>query len=120
MVELTRRFGVRPRLPWYDTHVTVDNLKGETRVNGKALCVRRGLALLCDRAEMDFTSQPRLQKIKGTSIAFGGLRGLVRRAGRQAAFLPKARRCPESAWLRKVEELRLEPLPQLAARCVIM
>jgi hypothetical protein len=35
MVELTRRFGVRPRLTWYDTHVTVDNLKGETRVNGK-------------------------------------------------------------------------------------
>jgi len=52
MVELTRRFGVRPRPPWYDIHVTVDNLKGETRVNGKALCVRRGLALLCDRAEM--------------------------------------------------------------------
>jgi hypothetical protein len=37
MVELTRRFGVRPRLTWYDTHVTVDNLKGETRVNGKTL-----------------------------------------------------------------------------------
>src|ERR1700745_1005695 len=37
MWELTRRFGVRPRLSWYDTHVTVDNLKGETRVNGKAL-----------------------------------------------------------------------------------
>ena len=31
--ELTERFGVRPRLTWYDTHVTVDNLKGETRVN---------------------------------------------------------------------------------------
>ena len=30
-------FGVRPRLTWYDTHVTVDNLKSETRVNGKAL-----------------------------------------------------------------------------------
>jgi hypothetical protein len=28
---------VRPRLTWYDTHVTVDNLKGETRVNGKAV-----------------------------------------------------------------------------------
>ena len=27
----------RPRLTWYFTHVTVDNLKGETRVNGKAL-----------------------------------------------------------------------------------
>jgi hypothetical protein len=25
MVELTKRFGVRPRLTWYDTHVTVDN-----------------------------------------------------------------------------------------------
>ena len=37
MVELTKRFGVRPRLTWYDTHVTVDNLKGETLVNGKAL-----------------------------------------------------------------------------------
>lgn len=37
IVELTKRFGVRPRLTWYDTHVTVDNLKGETRVNGKTL-----------------------------------------------------------------------------------
>jgi hypothetical protein len=37
IVELTKRFGVRPRLTWYDTHVTVDNRKGETRVNGKAL-----------------------------------------------------------------------------------
>jgi hypothetical protein len=36
MVELTKRFGVRPRLTWYDTHVTVDNLKGETLVNGRA------------------------------------------------------------------------------------
>lgn len=35
--ELTRRFGARPRLTWYDTHVTVDNLKGETRVDGQAL-----------------------------------------------------------------------------------
>jgi hypothetical protein len=35
--ELTKRFGVRPRLTWYDTHVTVDNKAGETRVNGKAL-----------------------------------------------------------------------------------
>lgn len=33
MAELADRFGVRPRLTWYDTHVTVDNLKGETRVN---------------------------------------------------------------------------------------
>lgn len=37
IAELTERFGARPRLTWYDTHVTVDNLKGETRVNGKAL-----------------------------------------------------------------------------------
>ena len=37
LVELTNRFGARPRLTWYDTHVTVDNLTGETRVNGKAL-----------------------------------------------------------------------------------
>jgi hypothetical protein len=37
IVELTRRFGVRPRLTWYDTHVTVDNLRGETRVDGKTL-----------------------------------------------------------------------------------
>lgn len=35
--ELTQRFGVRPRLTWYDTFVTVDNLAHETRVNGKAL-----------------------------------------------------------------------------------
>lgn len=35
--ELTKRFGVRPRLTWYDTHVAVDNLTRETRVNGKAL-----------------------------------------------------------------------------------
>ncbi|SIN97379.1 hypothetical protein SAMN05443247_01108 [Bradyrhizobium erythrophlei] len=37
VTELTKRFGVRPRLTWYDTYVTVDNLKGETRVNGKAI-----------------------------------------------------------------------------------
>jgi hypothetical protein len=37
IAELTSRFGIRPRLTWYDTHVTVDNLKSETRVNGKAL-----------------------------------------------------------------------------------
>jgi hypothetical protein len=37
IAELTERFGVRPRLTWYDTHVTVDNLAHETRVNGKAL-----------------------------------------------------------------------------------
>jgi hypothetical protein len=37
VAELTQRFGARPRLTWYDTHVTVDNLKDETRVNGKAI-----------------------------------------------------------------------------------
>jgi hypothetical protein len=37
LVELTKRFGARPRLTWYDTHVTVDNVKGETRVNGKSI-----------------------------------------------------------------------------------
>jgi hypothetical protein len=37
IAELTERFGVRPRLTWYDTHVTVDNLNGETRVDGKAI-----------------------------------------------------------------------------------
>ena len=31
---LAERFGVTPRLTWYDTHVTVDNLRNETRVNG--------------------------------------------------------------------------------------
>ncbi len=34
--ELTKRFGAKPWLTWHDTHVTVDNLKGETRFNGKA------------------------------------------------------------------------------------
>jgi hypothetical protein len=37
LAELTERFGARPRLTWYDTYVTVDNLANETRVNGKAL-----------------------------------------------------------------------------------
>ena len=37
IADLTERFGVRPRLTWYDTHVTVDNLKDETRVNGKSI-----------------------------------------------------------------------------------
>lgn len=32
--QLTERFGARPSLTWYDTHVTVDNEKGETRVDG--------------------------------------------------------------------------------------
>ena len=37
LADLTKRFGVRPRLTWYDTHVTVDNTKEEIRVNGKAI-----------------------------------------------------------------------------------
>ena len=37
IADLTKRFGARPRLTWYDTHVTVDNLEGETRVDGKAI-----------------------------------------------------------------------------------
>jgi len=39
IAELTQRFGVRPRLTWYDTHVTVDNVRGETRVNGVPLSI---------------------------------------------------------------------------------
>ena len=35
--ELSKRFGARPRLTWYDTHVTVDNIKDETRVNGEPI-----------------------------------------------------------------------------------
>lgn len=34
---LTEKFGAAPTLTWYDTHVTVDNLKGETRVDGRPL-----------------------------------------------------------------------------------
>ena len=37
IAQLTERFGAKPRLTWYDTHVTVDNLKGETRVDGRPL-----------------------------------------------------------------------------------
>jgi hypothetical protein len=37
VAELTKRFGARPRLTWYDTHVTVDNLNGETRANGSSI-----------------------------------------------------------------------------------
>jgi len=36
VVQLAERFGITPRLTWYDTHVTVDNLLGETRVDGVA------------------------------------------------------------------------------------
>ena len=34
---LTENFGAKPTLTWYDTHVTVDNLTHETRVNGLAV-----------------------------------------------------------------------------------
>ena len=37
MQDLSKRFGARPRLTWYDTHVTVDNVNGETRVNGRVV-----------------------------------------------------------------------------------
>ncbi|MEL0113885.1 MAG: hypothetical protein VW835_19300 [Rickettsiales bacterium] len=33
---LTEKFGAAPALSWYDTHVTVDNVKEEVRVNGAA------------------------------------------------------------------------------------
>ena len=39
VADLTKRFGARPRLTWYDTHVTVDNVRGETRVNGSPIDV---------------------------------------------------------------------------------
>lgn len=42
IAELTERFGVRPRLTWYDTHVTVDNIAGETRVNRTAMDAAAG------------------------------------------------------------------------------
>ena len=31
---LTEKFGAKPSFIWYDTHVTVDNLTQETRING--------------------------------------------------------------------------------------
>lgn len=34
---LTEKFGAAPTLTWYDTHVTVDNVKHETRVDGQPL-----------------------------------------------------------------------------------
>ena len=34
---LTERFSAKPTLTCYDTHVTVDNLTNETRVNGLAV-----------------------------------------------------------------------------------
>ena len=30
----TEKFGAIPTLTWYDTHVTVDNMKEEVRING--------------------------------------------------------------------------------------
>jgi hypothetical protein len=39
IADLATRFGVRPRLTWYDTHMTVDNLAGETRVDGAPIDV---------------------------------------------------------------------------------
>lgn len=33
---LAEKFGAAPSLTWFDTHVTVDNLKAEVRVNGAA------------------------------------------------------------------------------------
>ena len=38
---LTEKFGAAPTLTWYDTHVTVDNLKEEVRVNGVPQAVRQ-------------------------------------------------------------------------------
>jgi hypothetical protein len=37
MAQLTERFGARPRLTWYDTHVAVDNVAEETRVDGRVI-----------------------------------------------------------------------------------
>jgi hypothetical protein len=39
VADLAKRFGARPRLTWYDTHVTVDNVRDETRVNGSSIDV---------------------------------------------------------------------------------
>ena len=35
--EYTQIFGARPTLTWYDAHLTVDNLTGQTRVNGQPI-----------------------------------------------------------------------------------
>lgn len=42
LASLAERFGAMPTLTWYDTHVTVDNLRGETRVNGVAKTAENG------------------------------------------------------------------------------
>ena len=34
VAQLTEKFGAEPKLTWYDNHVVVDNLKGETRLDG--------------------------------------------------------------------------------------
>lgn len=34
---LAEKIGVMPKLTWYDTHITVDNLNNELRVNGYPL-----------------------------------------------------------------------------------
>ncbi|MGZ0187136.1 MAG: monooxygenase [Alphaproteobacteria bacterium] len=34
---LAEKFGATPNLTWYDTHVTVDNANGQTRVNGQVI-----------------------------------------------------------------------------------
>jgi len=34
---LAEKFGVKPTLTWYDSYVTVDNVRNETRVNGAAM-----------------------------------------------------------------------------------
>jgi hypothetical protein len=37
VADLTKHFGAQARLTRHNTHVTVDNLKGETRVNGASV-----------------------------------------------------------------------------------
>ena len=39
---LTEKFGIEPKITWYDTHVTVDNLNNETRVNGVTQPLNKG------------------------------------------------------------------------------
>jgi hypothetical protein len=34
---LADKFGAKPEIIFFDTHVVVDNQRGETRVNGKPL-----------------------------------------------------------------------------------
>lgn len=37
VAQLTEKFGAEPKLTWYDNHVVVDNVRGETRVDGVAI-----------------------------------------------------------------------------------